>query len=162
MNNFKSILQTSRILLVLMLLVLFAGCSDDDKGSTGEPGTLERLFSYKVIQGCARCHEPMGEPGGPNLTKSQFRNSLVSQRSNNLTWNTGYIRTADCGDNYPLVKPSDPINSAVLMAVTQRYGSKTPNSCTPALSHHEGANAVVTGDALEDFVLWIENGAPAN
>ncbi|MBE0508652.1 MAG: hypothetical protein IBX50_18370, partial [Marinospirillum sp.] len=34
------------LLLVLAVLMLFVGCSDDKSGSTTEPGTVERLFTY--------------------------------------------------------------------------------------------------------------------
>src|SRR5690554_2998759 len=83
MQTLNKLFSLSRILTVLLLLTLFAGCSDDE-GSTGEPGTLDRLFSYPVIQGCQTCH--YGGNTGPNLSRAAFANSLIGKNSDSYKW----------------------------------------------------------------------------
>lgn len=157
MNRNYSYLHRLLLLLVLAVFTLFIGCGDDKSGSTTEPGTVERLFSYPEIRGCGpACHEPDGtQEGGPDLrTPQSFYRDLVSKdNSNFLNW----IRTTvDCGDTYKYIEPKKPVTSAALMGISQVYDDSL---CTSALSFHEPANAVLSSDALEDMLLWIEKGA---
>ena len=154
MQTLNKLFSLSRILTVLLLLTLFAGCSDDE-GSTGEPGTLDRLFSYPVIQGCGTCHGPQGlESAGPNLTtKASFHASLVGKSRGDYT---GWLTTGSaCAGTY--VTPSSVKNSSVLSAISMQNGA-----ICDAYNYHTDHGGVSSGAALNDFILWIENGAPAN
>lgn len=164
MQTIKSFLLNSRVLLVLILLAFFAGCSSDDKdkkGSTGsnaKSGTLEKLFSYPVIQSCSSCH--YGGASGPDLSKANFTSSLVGKKRTDFNWDDFLIVTADCGTNTPYVDAGgNPIKSSVLNSISQTYND---GSCTSAIGTHELEKAVLSDAALQDFVLWIENGTPAN
>lgn len=163
MKNLNSLLLNSRILLVLVLLALFSGCSDDDdkKGSTAkEPnaGTLAKLFTYPVIQGCSTCH--YGSASGPDLSQTNFTSNLVGKKRNDFNWDDFLTVTADCGTITTYVDAGGNANrSSVLNSISQTYND---GSCTSAIGIHEANNAVLSEAALEDFILWIENGTPAN
>ncbi len=154
----KHWLLNGRLLLVLLLLALFAGCSDSDEealGSTASSGSLEKLFSHSVIQGCGSCHGPQGlESAGPNLTtKASFHASLVGNSRGNYT---GWLTTGSaCAGTY--VTPYSVKDSSVLSAISMQNGT----TCS-AYNYHTTQNSEISGKALTDFVLWIENGAPAN
>lgn len=153
MQTLNKLFSLSRILTVLLLLTLFAGCSDDE-GSTGEPGTLDRLFSYPVIQGCGTCHGPADQKDGPNLTtKASFHASLVGKnRTNYPNWDP----TAEkCAGKYVVANSVN--NSSLLSIVSNQNGA----TCA-AYTIHTVQGGLISGAALSDFILWIENGAPAN
>lgn len=167
MKTLKKLFNNSHILLVLLLLAVFAGCSDDDDekqgstgstGSTAASGTLEKLFSYPIIQSCSSCH--YGGASGPDLSKANFTSSLVGKKRTDFNWDDFLIVTADCGTNTPYVDAGgNPIKSSVLNSISQTYND---GSCTSAIGTHEANNAVLSDAALQDFVLWIENNTPAN
>lgn len=163
MQNLKRFLLASRILLVLLLLALFSGCSDDEEGSTGEPGTLERVFSHKVIQGCWTCHD--GNQNGPDLTRENFQQSLVGVYGSKLNWDKvsagglggkSVISKNACYREFPMVTKFQPMESSVLFAISKTYDRKI--QCESAYQIH--THAALDDEALEDFVQWIENGAP--
>lgn len=154
MQTIKSFLLNSRILLVLLVLVLFAGCSDDE-GSTGEPGTLDRLWSHSTIQGCVLCHE--GGETGPNLSKATFVRDLVGRSSREFNWDEiGRSVVANNCDSYSLVDKGFPARSAVLFTISDTYGLKAP--CDSAYQAH--LTTLLTKNELKDFEDWIINGAP--
>lgn len=164
MQKLKYLLINSRILLVLLLLAVFAGCSndDDDKmgstGATARDGTLEKLFSYPVIQGCQTCH--YGSGSGPDLSKANFASNLVGKNSTNYNWSVYTKLIATCGIDTDYVDADrNAGRSSVLNSIAQTYDD---SSCISAISHHEVGNAVLSDAALEDFILWIEGGTPAN
>ena len=159
MQKLKKLLYNSRILIVLLLLAVFAGCSDDDdKGSTARDGTLEKLFSYPVIQGCSTCH--YGSGSGPDLSKANFTSNLVGKKSGAYRWTVYTSLTAKCGINTDYVDTGRNANrSSVLNSIAQTYDN---GSCVSAIGIHEPENAILSDAALQDFVLWIENGTPAN
>ena len=159
MQKLKKLLYNSRILVVLLLLAVFAGCSDDDdKGSTARDGTLEKLFNYPVIQGCQTCH--YGDVSGPNLSKDNFTSNLVGKKSGAFRWTEYTKLTATCGINTDYVDAGrNAGRSSVFNSISQTYND---GSCVSAISYHETVNAVLGSNELKDFVLWIENGTPAN
>ncbi|WP_027848637.1 hypothetical protein [Marinospirillum minutulum] len=138
MQNLKSWLLNGRILLVLVLLALFAGCSDDDKGSTGSS--------------CGTCHSPYGEAGGIDLT-----NGYYTTNPPKIPWNI--IQTTDCLDKHPFIQPGEPDKSAILMAVSQEYGNKSTLGCSSAIGVHENGKATLSKSDVTKLVEWIENGA---
>lgn len=164
MQNLKSILLNSRILLVLVLLALFAGCSDDE-GSSTQPGTLDRLFSYPEITACGTCH--YGNGTGPDLTRNNFKNSIVNIDGSSLSWSnvsggglSGRSLTGTTCDSFlPLVTRQNPDRSAILYTVSKKYNNKNCVGETSYGSHVYPIKAVLEGDVLKDFELWIENGA---
>lgn len=152
----KHWLLNGRLLLVLLLLALFAGCSDSDEealGSTASSGSLEKLFSHSVIKGCGSCHGPQGlESAGPNLTtKASFHASLVGK--NRTDYPNWFITSETCPGSY--VVPSSPKDSSILSIITNQNGS----TCG-AYNIHTVEGSEISGKALSDFMLWIENGAP--
>ena len=154
MQTLNKLFSLSRILTVLLLLTLFAGCSDDDdKGSTAQPGSLEKLWSNPTIQGCGTCHGPADQKDGPNLTtKASFHASLVGKsRSNYAGWFTTGVA---CTGTY--VTPSSVKDSSVLSAISTQNGA----TCD-AYNYHTTQGSVISGAVLNDFILWIESGAPA-
>ncbi|HKM15678.1 MAG TPA: hypothetical protein VJY63_07140 [Marinospirillum sp.] len=162
MKTLKKSLYNSRLLLILLLLAIFAGCSDDDenKGSTAsvKDGTLEKLFTYPVIQGCSTCH--YGSASGPDLSKANFTSNLVGKKRNDFNWDDFLTVTADCGTITTYVDAGGNANrSSVLNSISQTYND---GSCTSAIGYHEANNAVLSAAALIDFQLWIENSTPAN
>ena len=158
-NKLRHLLATSRILLVLALLALFAGCSDDDEkqGSDSQhpEGSLAKLFEHPVIQGCGSCHGPQGlESAGPNLTtKASFHTSLVGKnRTNYPNW----LATAqECAGKY--VVANSVKDSSLLSIVSNQNGA----TCA-AYTIHTVQGGLISGAALSDFIKWVENGAPAN
>lgn len=162
MRTLKKLFDNSRLLLVLLLLAVFAGCSDDDdnKGSTAsvKDGTLEKLFTYPVIQGCSTCH--YASTRGPDLSQANFTSNLVGKKRTDFNWDDFLIVTADCGTITPYVDADgNAVKSSVLNSISQTYND---GSCTSAIGIHETNNAVLSDAALQDFVLWIENNTPAN
>ena len=155
MHKIKTLALNMRILLVLLILAFFAGCSDDDdKGSTAQPGSLEKLWSNPTIQGCGTCHGPADQKDGPNLTtKASFHASLVGKSRGNYT---GWLTTGSaCAGTY--VTPYSAKDSSVLSAISTQNGT----TCS-AYNYHTTQGGVITGAVLNDFILWIESGAPAN
>lgn len=154
------------LLLALAVLMLFVGCSDDKSGSTTEPGTVERLYSYPEIQGCAFCHGPGGEAAqGPDLsTPALFQQNLVSKKSNNYP---NWLIAGDCSTQPGMVfvKPGKPEESSLLAALILEYATSIPavnNNCNSAYGFHSGgANATLDGNKAlqEDLLLWINSGA---
>lgn len=165
MKKLKLVLLNSRILLLLLLLALFAGCSDDE-GSTTEPGTLDRLFSYPVITSCGSCH--YSGVNGPDLsTKDAFYATAVGKNGFNLNWDQiGNVGSAitdtekSCIKKHNLITPKSVKDSAIMYTVSSNYQNQT--YCQSSFNYHSGAvvKAEVTGEALVDLELWIRNGAP--
>lgn len=142
-------------LLVLSLFILLAGCGDDDEGSTSEPGTLDRLWSYPVIQGCGTCHE--GGNTGPDLTsKSRFRNNLVDQTIDDFDWSSFTFRTSNCSGDLDLVAPHFPNRSVVLSSLSADYSFVCDDT---ALNAHIGVGVEPSPAVVNDLILWIEQGA---
>ena len=160
MNRNYSYLRRLLLLLVLAVFTLFIGCGDDKSGSTTEPGTVERLFTYPVFQGCGTCHYPgTTEPfldGGPDLTTAaSFRNSLVDKNRNSASF-TWELTSDDCTDTLnPYVSPKSTKNSMLLGVISEDYEHYGCGS----LGVHIGTNANLSQAALEDLLLWIEKGA---
>lgn len=155
MHKKTTLFLNMRILLVLLILAFFAGCSDDDdKGSTAQPGSLEKLWSNPTIQGCGTCHGPADQKDGPNLTtKASFHASLVGKSRGNYT---GWLTTGSaCAGTY--VTPYSVKDSSVLSAISTQNGT----TCS-AYNYHTTQGGVITGAVLNEFILWIESGAPAN
>lgn len=152
----KHWLLNGRLLLVLLLLALFAGCSDSDEealGSTASSGSLEKLFSHQVIKGCGSCHGPDSDPDGPDLrTRSGFHALVNGTRSDYPNW---FITSETCPGSY--VVPRSPKNSSILSIITNQNGS----TCG-AYNIHTVQGGLISGAALSDFIKWVENGAPAN
>ena len=154
----KHWLLNGRLLLILLLLALFTGCSDSDEealGSTAPSGSLKKLFSHSVIQGCGSCHSPDSDPAGPDLrTRSSFHYALVNRtrRDDYPNW---FITSETCPGSY--VEPSSPKDSSILSIITNQNGS----TCG-AYNIHTVQGGEISGKALSDFMLWIENGAPNN
>jgi len=138
MQTLNKLFSLSRILTVLLLLTLFAGCSDDDKGSTGSS--------------CGTCHSPYGEAGGIDLT-----NGYKTTSPPKIAWNT--TRTANCLGKYNFIQPGEPTESALLMAVSQEYGNKSTLGCSSAIGVHENGKATLSKSDVTKLVEWIENGA---
>lgn len=146
MQNLKSLLFNSRILLVLLVLVLFAGCSDDDKGSTGSS--------------CGTCHSPYGEAaGGPDFSTSKgyYLPEMIGKYSSDYSWS---LTTSNCSDKTnnkdnakPLVIAGNPNESALLMAVASGYDKSM--DCTSAYNYHAAQNATISGSELNDLADWI-------
>lgn len=132
MQTLNKLFSLSRILTVLLLLTLFAGCSDDDKGSTGSS--------------CGTCHSPYGEAGGIDLT-----NGYYTINPKEIGWNI--IRSADCLDKYAFIEPGEPMKSALLMAVASGYDKNV--NCNSAYNYHATQNATISGSELNNLVDWI-------
>ena len=139
MQTLNKLFSLSRILTVLLLLTLFAGCSDDDKGSTSGSG-------------CATCHSPDGEAGGIDLT-----NGYYTTNPPRIPWNI--IQTTNCLSTHPFIQPGEPDKSAILMAVSQEYGNKSTLGCSSAIGVHENGKATLSKSDVTKLVEWIENGA---
>lgn len=156
MHKKTTLFLNMRILLVLLILAFFAGCSDDDddKGSTAQPGSLEKLWSNPVIQGCGTCHGPNDQKDGPDLTtKANFYANLVGKsRDNYPNW---FTTATPCTGTY--VVPFSVKDSSVLSVISTQNGT----TCS-AYNYHTTQGGVITGAVLNDFILWIESGAPAN
>lgn len=134
MQILNKLFSLSRILTLLLLLTLFAGCSDDDKGSTGSS--------------CGTCHSPYGEAGGRDLT-----NGYKTTSPPKIAWNTT-SGTANCLDQYNFIQPGEPLESALLMAVA--YGYDKGKNCTSAYNYHAAQNATISGSELNNLVDWIK------
>lgn len=149
-------------LVPLLGLLLIAGCGDDDAGSTGDPGTLDRVWSYSVIQGCGTCHGPQGSGSlseGPDLTsKSLFRSQLLNKNLDDYEdWRDGLAGspTSPCAtgaDQY--IVPSSPNQSYLLDALIE-----SSSRCEGTAGFHSTQNVNISSDLREDLTRWIENGA---
>ena len=155
-------LSLTRRLLALALLaavVLLVGCGDDS-GSTPEPGTLDKLFTYPAITGCGTCHD--GNGTGPDLrTKASFHRDLVGKRSSQFDWNnsSNTVLLATCGTNNLLVKDGSPAESALMATLFfHDYSTLCPDITTTAYAYHETLR--ISQSMKQDLELWIENGAP--
>ena len=151
------------LLLFLLLAGLFfvsCGKVDDLMGPTGEPGTLERVYSYPTIQGCGTCHGPGGQAeDGPDMSSaSSFRNSLVN-KNYDANYDDWFPLTAQCSNaGFPYIEPGSPDTSAVLAAISWEYAE---GKCDGTHAYHSTQNATIdSNQALkDDLVQWIENGA---
>lgn len=158
MNRNYSYLRRLLLLLVLAVFTLFIGCGDDKSGSTTEPGTVERLFTYPVFHGCGTCHYPgTTEPfldGGPDLTTAaSFQKNLTGKQRSSFSW---LLTSTDCTSNSnPYISPFSVKNSMLTGVISESYSDYACGS----LNVHTTNNVNVSQAALEDLLLWIEKGA---
>lgn len=153
----------------LLLIPLLAGlvlvsCGKEDflpGGPTGEPGTLERVYSYSAIQACSTCHGPGGDAeDGPDMsTAASFRSSMVNRSYDD--YDDWFPITRQCSNaGLPYISPGSPDNSAVLAALVWSYADGN-EECEGTYGYHDLQKATIDDnhDLMDDLVLWIENGA---
>ncbi len=146
-------------LVLLALVVLLAGCLDEDSEESGstsatEAGTLERLFTYSAIKGCSSCHAPgANEANGPDLSsQSSFKAALVSKNKDSYS---SWFTTNDCATSSDYwVVPNSPNLSYLMDALIT-----TDSRCSGTSSYHDTQNVSISAELKEDLRLWIENGA---
>lgn len=155
MHKLTSLFSLGRLALVLLILTLFAGCSDDKSGSSTDPGTIERLFSYPVIQGCGTCHD------GEQSTMDAYQGTLVFDISTPETFKSHLTtkkatQSSECSGLY--VNKNKPEDSIILYVLDPNYSANNSVNCNN-VNFHSTVNVDIPPELMDDLLLWIKNGA---
>jgi len=163
MANRKNLYVTLFQGILLLTIILIAGCAEDEEEV--EP-TLSSLWD-NAFSGCAlNCHSPDTPDGpdglsvGPDMsTKAKFYDSLVSKSIADYPDWTNI--TPGCTFDY--ITPNDSDLTQSTLAGTLILSINNSIGCGTSYATHEANGVTITDKDVEAaFKSWVASGAPNN
>ena len=159
-------LRVLSIFAILLLAVVFIGCSKNDEAATSSAasGTFTNVYQRTLSTACIECHKPGGAAGayGSQLdftTKALAYSTLSTVVKSTVTTGCSSVSLAHTGN------PSRSYILGTLGAVTgsplASYNTGFPaanGGCTPYAGHTSN----LSQSEADSLVAWINAGVPNN